>query len=50
MHGGADHPGSYKPGWIGVNPPKTGTTIQVVKVKKNHVMIIKVHTPKPAAS
>jgi len=49
-HGAADHPGPYKPGWIGVNPPKTGTVVKVVKVKKNHVMIIKVHTAKPAAS
>ncbi|MGY2701736.1 immune inhibitor A domain-containing protein [Nocardioides sp. HB32] len=45
-HGAADHPGSYKPGWIGVNPPKTGTTITVLKVKRNGVMIVRVHTPK----
>jgi immune inhibitor A len=25
------HPGRYQPGWFGVNPPKTGTTIQVLK-------------------
>ena len=44
MHGGADHPGTYKPSWMGVNVPKTGTTIKVLKVNQDGVMTVRVHT------
>ncbi|MFC6288369.1 immune inhibitor A domain-containing protein [Nocardioides sp. GCM10027113] len=35
------HPGRYQPGWFGVNPPKTGTTIRVVG-QKGDVMRVEV--------
>ena len=38
------HPGRYQPGWYGVDVPKTGTTIRVVKVDKNKVMTVRVGT------
>ena len=28
------HPGRYQPGWYGVDPPKTGTTVRVVAQKQ----------------
>jgi immune inhibitor A len=39
-----EHPGHYQPGWFGVNVPKTGTKIRVVKIdKKTGVMTVKVN-------
>ena len=29
-----EHPGRYQPGWYGVDPPKTGTTLRVVSDKQ----------------
>ncbi|GAA2136894.1 immune inhibitor A [Nocardioides koreensis] len=46
MHGASDHPGPYKPGWIGVDVPKTGTTIKVLKISRTGVMTVKVHAAK----
>jgi immune inhibitor A len=43
-HGTGDHPGFYEPEWFGVDVPKTGTTIKVVKVSKTGVMTVKVST------
>lgn len=43
MHGCSDHPGSYKPGWMGVDVPNTGTTIKVLKINKKGVMTVKVN-------
>jgi immune inhibitor A len=43
-HGSGTHAGHYQPGWYSVDVPKTGTTIQVVKVGKNGVMTVKVGT------
>ena len=38
------HPNDhYKPGWYGVDVPKTGTTIRVVKMSKNGNMTIQVN-------
>jgi immune inhibitor A len=42
-HGCSDHPGSYKPGWMGVDVPNTGTTIKVLKINKKGVMTVKVN-------
>ena len=36
-----DHDGRYEPGWYGVNPPQTGTTIRVVS-DKGDVMTVEV--------
>ncbi len=36
-----EHAGRYQPGWYGVNPPKTGTTIRVVS-DKHDVMTVEV--------
>ena len=36
-----NHVGRYEPGWYGVNPPKTGTTIRVVS-DKGDVMTVEV--------
>jgi len=41
-HGSGDHPGFYEPEWMGVNVPKTGTTIRVVKVDASGVMTVRV--------
>ena len=41
-HGDGEHVGHYQPGWYGVDVPKTGTVIKVVKVDKNGVMTVKV--------
>ncbi len=41
-HGSGDHPGFYEPEWMGVNVPKTGTTIRVVKVSDTGVMTVRV--------
>ena len=41
-HGSGDHPGFYEPEWMGVNVPKTGTTIRVLKVDKSGVMTVRV--------
>ena len=41
-HGSGDHPGTYEPEWMGVNVPKTGTTIRVVKVDSSGVMTVRV--------
>lgn len=41
-HGSGEHAGHYQPGWYGVNVPKTGTTIRVVKVNKKGVMTVRV--------
>ena len=40
-HGSGDH-GRYEAGWFSVDVPKTGTTIEVVKVNKKGTMTIKV--------
>ncbi len=46
-HGNGDHPGFYEPEWFGVDVPKTGTTVKVVKVNpKTKVMTVKVGTSK----
>ena len=42
MHGSADHPGTYKQDWIGINT-KTGTTIKVLKVNQDGVIAVPVH-------
>jgi immune inhibitor A len=39
---GTPHPGRYQPGWVGVDVPKTGTTIRVVKINHNGVMTVRV--------
>ena len=41
-HTTGEHDGFYQPGWFGVDVPKTGTTISVVKVNRNKVMTVKV--------
>ena len=41
-HGSGPHAGRYQPGWYGVDVPKTGTTIRVVKVNDKGVMTVKV--------
>lgn len=41
---GEGHPGHYQPGWFGVDVPKTGTTIRVVRVNKAGVMTVRVGT------
>ncbi|GAB2457006.1 immune inhibitor A [Nocardioides hungaricus] len=41
-HGSGEHTGRYQPGWYGVDVPKTGTTIRVVKVDRSGVMTVKV--------
>ncbi|MGZ6746191.1 MAG: immune inhibitor A domain-containing protein, partial [Nocardioides sp.] len=43
-HGGSPHVGFYQPGWFGVDVPKTGTTIRVVKVADNGTMTLRVGT------
>jgi immune inhibitor A len=43
QHGAGEHAGHYQPGWYSVDVPRTGTTIRVVDVKKNGVLIIKVN-------
>ena len=43
-HGTGDHPGFYEPEWMGVDVPKTGTTIRVLKVSKTGVMTVRVGT------
>lgn len=42
-HGGANHPGRYKPGWYSVNPPKTGTTIRVEDFQGNGTVKLRVN-------
>ena len=41
-HGSGAHVGRYQPGWFSVDVPKTGTTIEVVKVNKKGVMTVRV--------
>ena len=43
-HGTGDHPGFYEPEWMGVDVPKTGTTIKVVNVSRTGVMTVRVGT------
>ncbi len=43
-HSTGEHEGHYQPGWYSVDVPKTGTTIQVVKVNRAGVMTIRVGT------
>ncbi|HYH34314.1 MAG TPA: immune inhibitor A domain-containing protein [Nocardioides sp.] len=38
------HPGHYQPGWYSVDVPETGTTVRVVRVRKNGVMTVRVGT------
>ncbi len=45
-HGAADHPGTYKPAWMGVDPPNTGTKIKVLKINKAGVMTVKLRVAK----
>jgi immune inhibitor A len=42
-HGGATHPGRYKPGWYSVNPPKTGTTMRVEDFQGNGTVKVRVN-------
>ena len=42
-HGGATHPGRYKPGWYSVNPPKTGTTMRVQGFQDNGTVKVRVN-------
>ena len=42
-HGGATHPGRYKPGWYSVNPPKTGTTMRVEDFQGNGTIKVRVN-------
>ncbi len=41
-HGSGEHTGTDQPGWFGVDVPKTGTTIRVVKVDRRGVMTVRV--------
>ncbi len=43
-HTNGVHTGHYQPGWYGVDVPRTGTTIKVVKVAKSGVMTVQVGT------
>ena len=39
---GHDHPGHYQPGWYGVDVPRTGTKIRVVRVNRKGGLVLRV--------